>query len=148
MVPTPVPSVGTPSMLPVHAQRIDLSEVLYIHTTPCIATNWKSALDLCNISAQFPDLVNNLMYGSPIGNPPPLLKTFLPHSLPLADLLPHIIDTEIMNKVTVKQMSGPFTVDKAHAIFGGNFCMSPVGLIEKVLGNGKWHMIHHLSKCN
>jgi len=148
MVPIAVPSVGMPSMLPAHAQRIDLSKVLYIYTMPYIATNWKSSLDLCNISVLFPDLINNLTYSSPIGNPPHLLKTFLPHNLPLADLHPDIIDSEIMGEVTVKQMSGPSTVDQAHAIFGSNFCMSPVGLKEKVLGDGKWHMIHHLSKHN
>jgi len=73
-----VPSVATPSMLPPHAPKTDLSEIVYIHTTPYIAANWKSALDLCNISNLFPDLVNNSTLGSPIGNPPPLPRTFLP----------------------------------------------------------------------
>jgi len=31
-------------------------------------------------------------------------------------------------------------------IFGGFFHCSPVGLVEKVPGNGNWHMIRHLSK--
>src|SRR5882724_9009189 len=108
-------------MPPAHAQRFDLSQVLYIHTTPYIVTNWKSALNLCNISDQFPDLIKNLLYGSPIGNPLPLLNTFLPCNLPLADLHPHIIDNEIAAKVTVRWLSGPFTVDEAWTIFSGNF---------------------------
>ena len=45
-------------------------------------------------------------------------------------------------------MSGPFSVDEAHIIFNGHFRTSPVGLVEKVLGNGNWRMIRHLSKTN
>ena len=43
-------------------------------------------------------------------------------------------------------MSGPFTVEEATKIFGGHFRTSPVGLVEKYPGDGKWRMIWHLSK--
>ena len=45
-------------------------------------------------------------------------------------------------------MSGLFTVEEATKIFGGHFHTSPVGLVEKYPGDGKWHMIRHLSKCD
>jgi len=57
MAHIPVPSVATPSMLPPHAPRIDLAKILYIHMTPYIAANQKSALDHCDISNQFLDLI-------------------------------------------------------------------------------------------
>jgi len=43
-------------------------------------------------------------------------------------------------------MSGPFTITQASIIFDGSFRSSPVGLVEKVTGDGIWRMIHHLSK--
>src|SRR5882724_7645195 len=43
-------------------------------------------------------------------------------------------------------MSGPFTLEQASVIFGGPFCSSPVGLVEKVSGYSQWRMIRHLSK--
>jgi len=43
-------------------------------------------------------------------------------------------------------MSGPFTVSEATEIFGGFFHCSPVGLVEKIPGDGNWRMIRHLSK--
>ena len=45
-------------------------------------------------------------------------------------------------------MSGPFLVEEAHVIFNGHFRTSPVGLVEKVLGDGNWRMIRHLSKTD
>ena len=74
---TPAPSVVTHGMLPLHSPRIDLTKILYMHTTPYIASNWEAALDLCNISHLFPNLINNIIFRSPIGYPPPLTTTFL-----------------------------------------------------------------------
>jgi len=45
-------------------------------------------------------------------------------------------------------MSGPFSIDEAHAIFGGHFHTSPLGLVEKVPSDGSWQMIQHLSKMD
>src|SRR5882672_8555299 len=45
-------------------------------------------------------------------------------------------------------MSVPFTISQASIIFDGPFHSSPVGLIEKITGNGIWWMIRHLSKHN
>ena len=45
-------------------------------------------------------------------------------------------------------MSGPFTMVEASIIFDSHFHSSPVGLVEKIPGNGIWCMIHHLSKCD
>src|SRR5882672_10247559 len=45
-------------------------------------------------------------------------------------------------------MSGLFTLLKASSIFAGPFHSSPVGLVEKIPGDGVWRMIRHLSKCD
>ena len=146
MVPTPVPYVVTVATRHAAARAPELGETLYIHTTPYLADGWKTALDICNLMNSFPYLVQDIQLGSPIGNPPPLTSTFLPRNLPSATLYPDIIDKEILEETSAGRMSGPFTVEEATKIFGGHFCTSPVGLIEKYPGNGKWHMIRHLSK--
>jgi len=89
-----------------------------------------------------------MLYGSPIGNPPPLSKVFLPKNLSSAYLHPEIIDNELLTEVSAGRMSGPFSVEQASVIFGGPFHSSPVGLVEKVPGNNIWHMIRHLSKTD
>ena len=148
MVLTPAPSVATNNTLPAAACGTDLDEVLYIHTTPYNADGWSAALTLCNLTSDFPNLVHDIKFGSPIGNPPPLLTTFLPRNLPSTDLFPNIIDHELLEETAGNRMSGPFTEDEARYIFNGHFRTSPVGLVEKYPGDGKWRMIRHLSKTD
>ena len=45
-------------------------------------------------------------------------------------------------------MSRPYSIKEAHIIFDGHFRTSPVGLVEKYLGDGNWRMICHLSKLD
>src|SRR5882724_9658311 len=72
MLPTPAPSVATPHMGPPPAHETELSSVLYIHMSPYISEGWCHALHDSNTSHLFPLLVNDIIYGSPIGSPPPL----------------------------------------------------------------------------
>ena len=65
-------SVQTPTTVAAHAPATDLRKVLYIVRTPYITSAWKDALDSSNLTCLFPDLVHDITYGSPIGNPPPL----------------------------------------------------------------------------
>jgi len=60
--------------------------------------------------------------------------------------LPHIVDNEIATELSARQMSGPFSISEATTIFNGHFRTSPLGLVEKEPGSGKWRTIHHLSK--
>jgi hypothetical protein len=90
----------------------------------------------------------SITFGSPIGNPPPLLHTFIPKNLTSATLLPDIIENELLNETASGRMTGPFSVEEAHIIFNGHFRTSPVGLVEKVPGDGNWQMIRHLSKMD
>ena len=65
-----------------------------------------------------------------------------------ATLLPNIIEKELLSETDSGRMSGPFFVEEAHVIFNGHFWTSPMGLVEKVLGDGNWRMIRHLSKTD
>src|SRR5882672_4068969 len=107
---------------------------------------WQAALASAKLLSAFPNLVHDLTYGSPIGNPPLLSKNFLPNNLPSANIHPVLIHQELLSEVSASRMSGPFTISQASIIFGGPFCSSPVGLVEKVPGDGNWPMIRHLSK--
>jgi len=132
----------------VSAPGTSLSDVLYIHTTPYNPKAWLTALCSSNLISSFPNLVHDITYGSPIGNPPPLLRSFLPANLPSALVHPELIDAELLAEVAANRMSGPFTLLEASSIFLGPFRSSPVGLVEKIPGNGIWRMIRHLSKCD
>jgi hypothetical protein len=59
---------------------------------------------------------------------------------------PHIVDEHIAEEVQAGRMSGPFTQDETHFIFNGHFRTSPLGLIEKEQGDGKFRLIRYLSK--
>ena len=113
---------------------------------PYDPNGWTEALHRCNLSHKFPNLIKDITFGSPIGNPPPLSKTFLLQNLPLAALYPHLIDNELQTETQAHRMSGPYTINQAHTIFCGHFHTSPVGLVEKHPRDGIWRMIRHLSK--
>ena len=137
-----------PTMARVCAPETSLQHTLYIHTTPYKPAAWLAALSSSNLLSSFPNLVHDLTYGSPIGNPPPLSKSFLLPNLSSANIHPSLIYQELLMEVAAGRMSGPFTITQATIIFDGPFQSSPVGLVEKIPGNGSWHMIHYLSKHN
>src|SRR5882672_641573 len=126
-------------MVRASAQEIDLHHTLYIRTTPYDPDAWHATLRSSNLLSVFPNLVHDLMYGSPIGNPPPLSKIFLPNNLTSDNIQQILIYQELPSKVSMGRMSCPFTIPQASIIVGGPFHSSPVGLIEKIAGI--WCMI-------
>jgi len=89
--------------------------------TPYKPTAWLAALTLSNLLSSFPNLVHDLTYGSPIGNPPPLSKSFLLPNLSSANIHPTLIDQELLAEIVAGQMSGPFTIAQASIIFNSPF---------------------------
>jgi len=83
---------------------------LYIHTTPYDSQAWLAALSTSNLLSSFPNLAHDIHYSSPIGNPPPLSKIFLPMNLPSTNLHPEIINQELLTEVAASRMSSPFSV--------------------------------------
>ena len=110
------------------APEIELCTVLLHTPSPYKPDGWKEALESCNITSLFPILVQDIVYGSPIGNLPPITHTFIPDNLPF-NL--GFIAQDIAAKVLAGRMSGPFTISQAHVIFSGHFRTSPLGLVPK-----------------
>jgi len=88
MVSTSVPSVPIPNTWLLHAPETDLTKILYKVVTPYISSTWHQALLNANITQLYPNLVHNLSFGSPVGNPPPINFTFIPGNLPSANIQP------------------------------------------------------------
>ena len=130
------PSVVTHIMEPPTAPEIELTCILYIHTTPYIPAAWQDVLSISNLLPSFPNHVHDITYGFPIDNPPPLSRIFLPQNLASAHVHPEIIEQELLDEVATNRMSGPFTITQASIIFGGPFRSSLVGLVEKYLEMG------------
>ena len=133
MASIPVPSAVTHIMVLVPAPETRLSDVLYIHTTPYKPKSWLAALSSSNLLSSFPNLLHDITYRSPIGNPPPLIHSFLPANLPSALIHPDLIDAELLDEVAANHMSGLFTLLEALSIFAGPFRCSPMGLVKKIL---------------
>jgi len=93
----------------------------------------------------FPNLLSDLTYDAPIGDPPILAHTFIPNNVKPAELDPAYMDEFLASEVATGCINGPFMVDQAHTIFGGHFCTAPLGLVKKS-GSATLWMIHHLSK--
>src|SRR5882672_2290388 len=125
-VPTPAPSVGTPIMGQEIAPITELSKILYICTSLYFPPAWHRVLLEVQLLPSFPFLVHDITYSSPIWNPPPLTCTFLPNNLPSANILPDIINRELLDEIAAGCMSGPFTVNQPTTIFGGFLHCSPV----------------------
>jgi len=126
---------------PLDAPEIDLSDILYIHMAPYIPSAWLTALSSENLLASFYNLVHDITYSIPIGSPPPLSDCFLPPNLASENVLPELIDKELLAEVSAHCMSGPFTIEQASVICGGPILSSPVSLVKKTPGDGVWRMI-------
>jgi len=132
-------------MQPPRVPEINLTSVLYKVVTPYISTAWSRALVDANLTDSYPNLVHDLSFGSPIGNPPLINFTFIPDNLPSAKIQPDYITNLINEEVAAGRMDGPFSIRQAHTIYGGHFRTCPLGLVEKP-GSTDLRMICHFSK--
>ena len=140
-----VPCALTPNMGPRTAPETDFSDILYKVVTPYNPQAWQLALHEADITLLYPNLVHDLIHGSPIGNPPPLRYTFIPNNLTSANIQPEYITNLITAEVMAGHMDGTFTIEQAHIIYGGHFRTCPLGLVEKP-GSSALRMIRHFSK--
>jgi len=106
---------------------------------------WRRALLDADISQNYPNLIHDLEFGSPIGNPPSIDFTFIPKNLPSANINPVYITNLIAEEVSAGRMDGPFSIEEVHIIYGGHFRTCPLGLVEKP-GSVDLRMIRHFSK--
>jgi len=108
MVSTFAPSVLIPNMQPLHVPEINLTSILYKVVTPYISTVWSRALVNVNLTDSYPNLVHDLSFGSPIGNPPPIDFTFIPNNLHSAKIQPDILQISLMKKSLLATWMGLF----------------------------------------
>ena len=112
---TPVPFATMATTLPVAAQGIDCMAVLYSNITPYKPARWKLALSSAGLTCSFPNLVHDMTFRVPIGNPP-LTHTFIPNNLKSADIDPSYMDSFIKEEIDVGRFDRPFSVEQAHYI--------------------------------
>jgi len=134
----------TPTRRPA-APEIDAAACLYKIVSPYQPNAWELVLHETGLLYDFPNLISNLTYGAPIGNPPILSHTFIPNNLKVANLDPAYMDSFLAAEVATGRIDGLFTVYQAHALFGGHFHMAPLGLVEKP-GSTALRMIRNHSK--
>jgi hypothetical protein len=144
----PAPCAVTTVIQPGFAPAISYLEILYKFVSPYQPFAWWLALYNANIHTHFLNLVHDLTYGSPIGNPPPLRHTFIPPNLSSAKLNPSYVLQSLLDEVASGRMDGPFSVPDAHHVFGGHFRTSPLGLVEKAGSSTEFRLIQHLSKLD
>jgi len=99
--------------------------------TPYKLDGWRLALSSTGLTHKFPNLVHDITYGTPIGNPPLLMHTFIPDNLKSANINPTYMDTFIQEELDAGHFNSLFTIQEAHLIFGGHFCTAPLSFVEK-----------------
>jgi hypothetical protein len=110
-------------------------ETDYLHiTTPYFAEAWVVALNDYNLQCKYPNLVHNMVFGSPIGNPPPLAYTFVPNSLVSANEHSNIVDTHFAQEVAAGRMTGPYLLEEAAVLFHGHFVLPRLGSSKNLQG--------------
>ena len=97
------------------------------------------------ILQDYPKLIHDLKFGSPISNPPSISFTFIPKNLPSAEINHDYIMNLIAKEVSAGCMDGPYLVGEAHVIYGSHFHTCPLGLVERP-GSVDLRMIHHFLK--
>ncbi len=67
--------------------------------TPYKADTWFQTLQRFNLLQKYPNLVHDILHGSPIGNPPLLHSTFIPKNMPSAIANPQVIDDYLSEEI-------------------------------------------------
>jgi len=127
------------------APEIEAKSVLYKIVTPYVPKAWLLTLQHADLLHLFPNLVHDLIYGTPIGDLPKLTHTFIPDNLGSANMDPDHMDSFLAEEVASGRMDGPYSIESAHHIFGGHFRTAPLGFVEKP-GSSSLHLIPHHSK--
>jgi hypothetical protein len=141
--------MSAPSATMLTTQHLVALETDYKHViTPYRVEAWKTALHDLNLQSKYPNLIHDLTFGAPIGNPPRLTYTFIPPNMPSADEHVDMVDEHFSQEFAAGRMSGPYIIQEAHILFHGHFQTAPMGFIEKPPGCRKWRMIRNLSACD
>jgi len=103
---------GDASTVPPLSPTTDLTKVSYNVVTTYRPGAWQQALQEAGITHLDPNLVHDIIHGSPIGNPllDPILFTFITRNLPSANISPEYISELIAEEIAAGRMDGPSEV--------------------------------------
>lgn len=135
---TYVPCVLRRVMVPPRVLAIEGEKVV----TPYRAEAWRITLERCGLQQKYPNLVHDLIYGSPIGFPPPLLSNSIPHNSSSASDHADIVDKYIADEIDAGRMFGGLSVEDAEVFFRGHFRTAPMAVIDE---GTKYRVVHNLS---
>ena len=110
--------------------------------TPYKPKAWEESLVRCNLTNKYPNLVHDLTFGSPIGNPPFLTRSFIPRNMRSANDHADVIDNYLIEEIEAGRMSKGLSIQQAHTFFGGHFRTAPLGVVDQ---DGKFRVVHNLS---
>ncbi len=110
--------------------------------TPYRAEAWRDILDQCGLRQKYPNLVHDILYGSPIGSPPPLTCNFIPRNSSSASEHSNIVDKYLADEIEAGRMYGGLSVEDAEIFFGGHFRTAPMAVIDE---GTKFRIVHNLS---
>jgi hypothetical protein len=116
--------------------------------TPYNADTYEDYLARFDLTDKYPDLVFNLRNGFPIGNMPPLSRSYTPSNHKSALEHPEVIRDYLAEECSFGQMSGPYTHQQIEQELSGHFVSCPLGLVEKAGEPGKFRIICDLSYKN
>jgi hypothetical protein len=123
-------------------------EVLHHVVTPYQADAFEHYLAKFNLTSRYPDLIQNIRNGFPIGDMPPLTRSYTPPNHKSAMDNPQVIRDYLAEEVSLRRMSGPFSASQVEFELGSFFVSCPLGLVEKAGELGKFRIIRDLSYHN
>ncbi|SJL16689.1 uncharacterized protein ARMOST_20218 [Armillaria ostoyae] len=110
--------------------------------TPYHADAWQQTLKKCGLQETYPNLVHDILYGAPIGFPPPLMQNFIPRNSSSAMENEAVIDQYLQEEIAAGRMYGGLSIEDAEIFFGGHFRTAPLAVIDE---GSKFHVVHNLS---
>jgi len=152
------PTLLYPSFAPTIIQRPNFDANIHAHpeifnriVCPYDPDAFALFLDKHDLTSLYPNLVNNLRNGFPLGPMPNLLATnILPNHPTVLDYLPDV-DEYLKDEVAAGRMSGPFSKEMVEGILRGPFQSSPLIVSVQPQGPGepdKIRICRHLSKSS
>ena len=112
---------------------------------------FESSLLKFNLTDSYPQLVQNLCHGFPLGNMPPLLDAVILPNHPSCLEYSQAIDEYLASEVASQRMSGPFSHEEVGRILRGPFQSSPLIVSVQPQHPGapdKIRICRHLSKAS
>ena len=100
-------------------------DIFNIIITPYNADAFATLLDKHNLTRHYPDLVENLRHGFPLGLMPTLPSTIILRNHPTVNEYPSVVQNYINEELAAGRMSGPFTKEMTERILRGPFQSSP-----------------------